>query len=301
MNRRKFLATSVGALAASNASSAPKIPVGIIDTHTHFYDPARPQGVPWPDKSNPVLYKTTLPDRYLEVTKGQNVFGTVVVEASVWPDDNQWLLDLAKDNPIIVGVVGRLDPAKDDFGKSITSLAKNPLFRGIRLGATSLKPEPLKILVDHDLSLDLLIRNAEFDAALALSKSLPQLRIVIDHLAHPPKGDAIPIWKEALKRAAEQPNIFLKFSGIVESSGIKLPEGAPKDVDSYRESLDAAWETFGEDRLIYGSNWPVSEQFAPYTQVQDIAVSHILEKSDAAAAKVFRDNASKAYKWLKRE
>ena len=201
MNRRKFLATSAAALAASTASSAPKIPVGIIDTHTHFYDPARPQGVPWPEKSNPVLYKTTLPDRFLEVTKGQNVTGTVVVEASVWPEDNQWLLDLAKDNPIIVGVVGRLDPAKDDFGKSVAALAKNPLFRGIRLGALSLTPEPLKVLVDHDLSLDLLIRQGEFDTTLALSKSLPQLRIVLNHLAHPRKGDTLPQWKEALKKS----------------------------------------------------------------------------------------------------
>lgn len=289
---------------ASRAAGAPDVPGGIVDTHTHFYDPARPQGVPWPGKENKLLYKTTLPKDYEAVTKGKNVSGTVVVEASEWLEDNQWVLDLAKENPIIVGVVGHLDPTAEKFRGTLAVLAKNPLYRGIRLGAWGFKPEalkPLDALVDHDLSLDVLVNHERLPAVIDLAKRLPKLRIIIDHLAHPPKSgetDKLKTWKESLKQAAGQSNIYLKFSGIVESTGKMLPEGAPKEVDAYRDILDAAWDAFGESRLVYGSNWPVCAQFAPYSQVQDIAMDYILEKSAPSAAKVFRENSQAVYRWV---
>ena len=306
LSRRRFIATSASAAVATSSISAPKVPGGIIDTHTHFYDTERPEGVPWPGKNSTVLYKPTLPKHFLEITKDQNVSGTVVVEASEWEADNQWLLDLANDNKVIVAVVGRLDPSKDTFRKSLARLAKNPLYRGIRLGTWGFKPEmlkPLDALVDHDLSLDMIMSPDRFDVVLALAKRLPKLRIIMNHLASPPKSSAEKTfnpWKESLQKAADHPNIFLKFSGIVESSGIKLPEGAPKEIDAYRHSLDVAWSSFGADKLIYGSNWPVCAQFAPYTQVQDIALKYIQDKTSAAVPKVFHQNASDVYRWVKR-
>ena len=74
----------------------------IIDTHTHFYDPSRPQGVPWPGPENELLYRTVLPEHYRQIAEPEGVTGTVVVEASAWLDDNQWILDLAKDDPFNV-------------------------------------------------------------------------------------------------------------------------------------------------------------------------------------------------------
>ena len=67
----------------------------IIDTHTHFYDPTRPQGVPWPPKENQLLYRTVLPADAQALAAPVGVTGTVVVEASAWLEDNQWILDLA--------------------------------------------------------------------------------------------------------------------------------------------------------------------------------------------------------------
>src|SRR5262245_62200533 len=68
----------------------------IIDTHTHFYDPTRPEGVPWPGKDDKLLYRKVLPRDFLKVASPVGVTRTIVVEASPWLEDNQWLLDLAR-------------------------------------------------------------------------------------------------------------------------------------------------------------------------------------------------------------
>ena len=72
----------------------------IIDTHTHFYDPTRPEGVPWPPADNELLYRTVLPEHHRALAAPEGVTGTVVVEASAWLADNQWILDLAAADPL---------------------------------------------------------------------------------------------------------------------------------------------------------------------------------------------------------
>ena len=115
MDRRTFLTSSAlactGAIASHglvNASIEPMEiePMEIIDCHTHFYDPKRPQGVPWPDKGSS-LYRTVLPKDLRQLEQYKPVTGTVIVEASEWVEDNQWLLDLAKNEPFIVGTSPR--------------------------------------------------------------------------------------------------------------------------------------------------------------------------------------------------
>ncbi|HEY3790024.1 MAG TPA: amidohydrolase family protein, partial [Urbifossiella sp.] len=128
LTRREILAVPM-ALAATAADS----PQGaIIDTHTHFYDPTRPEGVPWPGQDDKLLFRKVLPDEFKKLAKPHGVTGTVVVEASPRVEDNQWLLDLAKDEPFLVGIVGRLLPGDEEFAKHLKRFAKNPLFRGIR-------------------------------------------------------------------------------------------------------------------------------------------------------------------------
>ena len=94
----------------------------MIDTHIHLYDPTRPQGVPWPAKTDALLYKPTLPETYADTVRPLGITGAVVVEASAWVEDNQWVLDLAKDHRVIVGLVGHLEPGADAFA----SLVLNP-------------------------------------------------------------------------------------------------------------------------------------------------------------------------------
>ena len=85
------------------------VSIPIVDTHMHLFDTARPQGVPWPDKNDAVLYKPALPGRYRKVTQGLGVAGAIEIECSPWLEDNQWVLDVAAKDSIIVGVIGDLD------------------------------------------------------------------------------------------------------------------------------------------------------------------------------------------------
>ena len=106
----------------------------IIDTHTHFYDPHRPQGVPWPPKDNALLYRPVFPEHFKALAEPEGVTGTVVVEASAWLEDNQWILDLAEDDPFILGLVGHIDPGTETFGPQLAHYAAHPRFLGIRCG-----------------------------------------------------------------------------------------------------------------------------------------------------------------------
>src|SRR5688572_29594071 len=139
IGRRTILAGGIAATLSMGrlvrAASAPQI----IDCHTHFYDPSRPGGVPWPGKDDKVLYRTVLPKHFREVAGPLGVTGTVVVEASPLVEDNQWLLDLAKDEPWIVGIAGHLSPGGEGFGGHIERFAKTPLYRGIRVNHADLK------------------------------------------------------------------------------------------------------------------------------------------------------------------
>ena len=132
MNRRTFLGVAAGI--ASLAAAPPSGPLPIIDTHIHLFDPRRPQGVPWPDKNEATLYQPALPDRYRKVTKGLGVVGAIEVECSPWLEDNQWVLDIAAKDTIIVGTVGNLEPGTPGFRKQLERFHHNPLFRGIRYG-----------------------------------------------------------------------------------------------------------------------------------------------------------------------
>src|SRR3954469_1401445 len=159
MDRRDFLAAGLGVLvaAATQADDTPKPEV--IDAHTHFYDPTRPGGVPWPAKGDKALYRPVLPAEYEKLARPLGGVRTVVVEASPWVEDNQWLLDLAAKDKFLVGVVGHLDPAADDFETNLRRFARDPLFRGIRIshddlraGLTGKLVERCQLLVDHDLA-----------------------------------------------------------------------------------------------------------------------------------------------------
>jgi L-fuconolactonase len=278
----------------------------IIDTHTHFYDPSRPQGVPWPAPSEEQLYRTVLPGHYQALARPLGVDGTVVVEASSWVEDNQWVLDLAAADPFIVGLVGHLEPGDTDFSRNLDRFAANPLFRGIRLGSGHLQQtdggrlrQALDALARKDLELDLLVGPADLPGLADLSRRTPELRIVVDHIA----GGAIdggppdPQWQQAMQRVAEQPRIYCKVSALVELSRV---QPAPTQLDYYVPVLDALWHAFGPDRLVYGSNWPVCEHSGSYATVQRIAGEYFAAKGEDALARFCWKNSRAAYKWVER-
>lgn len=309
-SRREFLAAAVGGAVASGlvsswAEAAPAAAVpAAIDTHTHFYDPTRPQGVPWPGKNGP-LYRRVLPSDWLELAKPVGVTETVVVEASPWVEDNQWLLDVARDHPCLIGIVGRLPIGEEGCTKLIDRFAAAPKFRGVRVSGTAVmegleKPgfmKDIERLAVHGLVPDL-NGGPVLDAADRLAARLPEMRVIVEHMAGARiAGDTPdPKWVDGLARAAARPNVWLKVSNLVESAassaGLKR---APVDPGVYRPWLDAVWKAFGPDRLIYGSNWPVCEWAADYATVVGVVRPWVAAHGPAAEASFFHGAARTAY------
>jgi predicted TIM-barrel fold metal-dependent hydrolase len=301
MNRRTFLeVTAAAALTDLTAEAATPIPV--IDTHIHLFDTSRPQGVPWPAKNDAVLYHTALPERYRKLAVPFGIKGAIEVECSTWLEDNQWVLDVAAKDKIIVGTVGDLEPGTADFRKNLDRFHKNPLFLGIRygnlwdrdLGKSLAKPDfvaDLKLLAQAGLVLDTANPNEQLmKDALRTTDLVPNLRVVLDHL---PEMEPVAVWQELAKR----PNVYVKISGIVRRVDGKVP----LDIAFYKDRLDQIFETFGEDKVLFGSDWPNSDQWATYPEVFQLARAYFDKKSRAVAEKYYWKNSIAAYKWVHRD
>ncbi|HEV3031134.1 MAG TPA: amidohydrolase family protein, partial [Polyangia bacterium] len=284
--------SDAGATADEHAAAG-----AIIDTHVHFFDPGRPvpcgrpSSVPWPDPSN-VLYRTTLPADYLALAKPLGISSAVVIEASSWLEDNQWILDLIAGNPAFAGFVGNLSEVLGmaTFDDTLTALARNSLFRGIRVSPSQLTggdPSNFASLAAKGMMIDVLGFPADLPAIAAFAQTSPSLRIVIDHVANvaidggPPPAD----WVAGIAAAAGQPNVYCKISGLVEGAG--MTGAVSSDVALYRPTLDTVWGAFGEDRVLFGSNWPVSSVNAALPAVLSIVRSYVDEKGSAASEKAF--------------
>jgi L-fuconolactonase len=289
INRRRFLCASLAALARAQASS----PSRIVDTHIHLYDPSRPQGVPWPPKDDALLYRRTLPQDFAAATQGLGVTGAIVIESNALFEDNQWVLDLVANNPLIVAFVGHLDPGNPSFPQHLARFSANRLFRGIRLTGRAIASglsqpafvDGLQRLADRDLQLDAIGDHTLFHDLITVSDRVPRLRIVINHLPFELGND-----ETAFRDLGARPQIYAKVSGV-------LRDHTPIELSLYRDSLDRLWETFGRDRLVYGSNWPVSNRLAPYPSVLKIVREYFAGKGAEASERYFWKNSLAAYKW----
>ena len=307
MNRRSFLAA-----AAAHSFPASAAPIPIIDCHIHLFDPGRPQGVPWPDKSNAVLYRPALPDRYRAIAAPLGVAGAIEVEASPWLEDNQWVLDIAAKDTIIVGTIGNLEPGKPEFAKQLERFHRNRLFRGIRygnlwgrdFGAQVKRPQflaDLELLSDANLTLDTANPTAALIAGvIQLTDKLPNLRVVIDHLPQlqVPGGTAAHReYQDDLKEIGQRPKIYVKISEVFR----RIEGQVPVDLSVYRGTLDEIYGVFGEDRVLFGSDWPNSDSWRPYGDGLNLVQKYFSTKGLAATEKYFWRNSVNAYRWIRRD
>jgi L-fuconolactonase len=314
MKRRKFLslaASVAGGVATSRIGKALPQAIPIIDTHIHLFDPERPGGVPWPPKTDTPLYKPALPGRYARLARPFGVVGAIVVEASPLASDNDWVLRQAAGHPIIVGMVGDLVPGTPSYQKELDRLHANPLFLGIRYGnlwdrdltVDMQKPEflpGLKMLADRGLVLDSANPDLKLIRAIAgVSDHVPELRIVIDHLPTariPSEAPAREEYWSLLRRLASNKNVFVKLSEVIAA---RIEEtGGPGFA---QERLDALWEIFGENHVLYASDWPNSDHHATYQETVSIIRSYVEPKGRVAAEKFFWKNSVAAYRWHPRQ
>jgi predicted TIM-barrel fold metal-dependent hydrolase len=312
MKRRDFLIGGTAALAtgAARAASANPSSIPIIDTHVHLFDPRRPQGVPYagPTGRPPQM---ALPANYHRLAAPVGIVGAVVVEASPWVEDNLWILERAASDPLFVGVIGSLAPNHPDFAEYLHRFAKDPLWRGIRYSAVwtvesgrqVLKPgivDGLKRLAQGDLVLDM--ANPSFDllrAALLVTEAVPELRLVMDHMPSlDPTPDTQALYDELIAELAQRPNCFIKLSQVFHKGhDAALAPG----LEAHRARLDTLVAAFGEDRVMFGSDWPNSVGTATIAQAVSLMQAYFADKPRAQAEKYFWRNASRIYRWKKRQ
>jgi L-fuconolactonase len=301
--RRDFVAGAI-ALAAS-ARCPGDNGLGIIDTHTHFYDPTRPQGVPWPTPKQDWLYRPVLPPDFRKIAEPLGIRGTIVVEASAWVEDNQWLLDLASDNPFLLGIVGRLDPLAEEFPAQLKRFSGHPKFRGIRVsgkqfmerGKDAAYLESMRLLAGTGISLDINGPREYLNHIGALAAAVPTLRIVINHVGGAGDPQHItPAWRDAIRAAGQSESVVCKVSGLAEQSQAAHGEAA-RTTDYYLPILDTVWAAFGEKRLIFGSNWPVSDRGTTLDNVLNIVRPYFTAKGPSATNRYFSQNAAEVYRW----
>ncbi|HKD07147.1 MAG TPA: amidohydrolase family protein [Bryobacteraceae bacterium] len=296
MTRRSLLAA---AAVGSTLVRAQENPIPIIDTHFHLYDQTRPQGAPFPFTPSAPPF---LPRDYRESAKPLGIVGGIEVEASPWVEDNLWVLMQIEQEPMIVGTVGNIDPAKCDFQDFLERYHRNKLFLGIRYGnvwkgqdlVTAInKPdfiENMKIFARTGLTLE--VANPRLDlieATLRLSDKAPDLRIVLGHL------QALPLPSEpgVLKSYTNNLRELRKRRAFAKVSG--LPKANPQaafDPAVYKPTLDLIWGVFGEDYVVYaGKN----------KEALDILKAYTMAMGRPAAEKFFWKNSIPAFRWIKRD
>jgi L-fuconolactonase len=314
LNRRnalKLAVWNVSAQAFWGFARAEKKPLSIIDAHIHLFDPRRPGGVPWPQESDALIYKPALPDRYVALSASFGVVGAIAIECSPIESDNQWLLEVVAKNPVMVGAVGDLVPDATNYLAELEKLRENPLFLGIRYGnlwgrdlAADIGKagfvDGLKALASAGLVLDSANPDPRLISALRkVSEKIPELRIVVDHLPHaimPTDWTGRDAFWADLRALAQSPQVFVKLSEIpVRENGALLI-----NPNRYSNQLDALWEVFGEDRVLFGSDWPNSDHVASYAQTFAVVRAYIDKKSPEARRKFFWKNSISAYQWRPR-
>jgi predicted TIM-barrel fold metal-dependent hydrolase len=227
-------------------------------------------------------------------------------------EDNLWVLEVAEKDPIMVGVIGNLQPEKPEFKEYLERYHKNKLFRGIRYGnlwgynlvtqvSNPVFIDGLKLLQQADLTLDTANPRPDLlDAILKVTDRVPGLHIVLDHLPAmvgrlDAKGRAGV--EGTLRELAKRPQVYVKLSEV-----LRLVDGkASTDQALYKPVLDYLFDIFGEDRVLFGSDWP--NQFAAdnLPAIVKIVQDYFSTKSRAAAEKYFWRNSVAAYKWVKRD
>jgi len=271
-----------------------------IDSHQHFwrYDPAR---LGWIDDNMGVLKRDFLPEQLAAELDANNMDACIAVQADQSEQETLFLLDLAKRSRRIAGVVGWIDLVSPQLDQRLKFFSQFEKLRGVRHVAQSepddrflLRPDftrGISRLQEFGFTYDILIYPKQLPAAIELVARFPKQRFVVDHLAKPEiKTKNIAAWAALIGSMGRNPNVYCKLSGLVTEADWRRWTAA--DFDPY---LDAVFESFGEDRLMFGSDWPVCLLAASYKQVKDIIANYVDTKAPKAKEKIFGANAIQFY------
>jgi predicted TIM-barrel fold metal-dependent hydrolase len=322
LNRRSFLAgaaatATVAAWRGAHAQSASVDNIPIVDAHIHLFDGTRTLGAGYMGSAAyRAISKISLPSMYSALAKPAGVVGAIVVESSAWIDDNLWYLETCRADPFMVGVSGTLNPEQSDFGKYVDHFHRDPLYRAIRTsrfysadngnaddGKVTLKANQvanLKLLAQADLALDTANPSMNLMRAnVLLADAIPGLRIIMDHLpSFDPTAGNRQAYEAVIQDMAQRPNIFVKLTEVYHprvSDGVIVKEYEP-----LRSRLEYLFDAFGEDRVMFGSDYPNSYGVATIPEEVGLVKRFFSAKSREAAEKYFWKNSARVYKWTKR-
>lgn len=284
----------------------------VIDAHIHLFDGTRPQGAGYMgSQAYRAQSRVSLPGLYARLARPTGIVGAIIVESSGWVEDNLWYLMASETDPIMVGVSGRLDPYKPEFGEFLERYAKNPLYRAIRAsrfytndgGKVTLDAvavENLKLLAQAGLAQDTANPSIPLMTAnVMLADAIPNARIIMDHLpAFDPTPETQAAYESLVREMAARPNIFVKLSEVYHPRA-----GSGEVVDAYmplRDRLEYLFTAFGEDRVMFGTDYPNSYGVATISEQVGLMKKFFATKTRAQAEKYFWRNAARIYKYVKR-
>lgn len=271
-----------------------------IDSHQHFWRYS-PVSHAWIDDSMAVLKRDYMPEHLRVELDRSSLDGCVAVQAAESLDETRFLLELAEDNPWILGVVGWVDLLADDVRDALAQFDDHARFVGVRHIVQS-EPDDfmarhdfrrgIAALAEFDLAYDVLVYARQLPAAIDLVRAFEGQRFVLDHAGKPDiRHAAIDEWAGAIRELSRCPNVWCKVSGLVTEADWT----AWTDAD-LRPYLDVVFQAFGPERLMIGSDWPVCTLAASHPRVVGVVSQYAAGSSESERRAVLGETAARFYK-----
>lgn len=273
----------------------------LIDAHHHLWR-YNDRDYIWMTGEMTSLRRDFLVSDLDAVTRASGVDGTVAVQARQTIAETEWLLDLAKRNPTILGVVGWVPLISETVLNDLDRFAENSSLKAVR---HVLHDEPddlfmlradfnrgISRLKKHGLVYDILIFARHLPQTIEFVDRHPDQIFVVDHIAKPRIKDQIfSPWKEKITELAKRENVFCKVSGMATEADWKGWTAA-----QLRPFFDVVLAAFGPGRLMFGSDWPVLTLASSYSGWVDTFCSFIGELSPNERDDICSHTARRAYK-----
>lgn len=281
-------------------------PVSIIDSHVHLWDPVKVE-IPWLTNVPKINVERNLGD-YAEATSGLDVQGLVYLQVEVAPPyallEARDLVNLARSDKRVMGVVPW---APLEYGDKVRyyleeMAAIGPEIKGIRRIVQD-EPDPefclqpryiegTSALPDYGLTADLCCNFRQLGPTVDLVRQCPNTQFILDHIAKPNiRGGEMEPWAGQMRDLASLPNVMCKISGVATEANHDS-----WTIDQIRPYVMHALEVFGEDRVAFGSDWPVCTLATPYRRWVQTLDELTADWTDAAKAKLWRENAIRFYR-----
>lgn len=278
----------------------------IVDAHLHLWDPARFR-IPWLDGID-LLNRTYDVQMFRAHTAGLNVTAMVYVQVDVSPAyallEAQYVARLAAQEPRLQGIVAWAPLEDGPCARSILEglVAIGPLVKGVRRilqgepdPAYCLRPSFIRgveMLAEYGLSFDICIYHYQLPAVIELVQQCPRVTFILDHIAKPDiRGGAFEPWRTHMAALAQLPNVVCKISGVATEA-----DHGRWTIDDLAPYIWHALEVFGEDRVLFGGDWPVALLATSYRRWVETLATVTADLSPEAQRKLWVENARRVYR-----